>query len=548
MKIVKRDGHIVDYNPDKIRVAIQKANAEVGKNEKITSEEIEQIIKYIEELNKKRILVEDIQDIIEEKLMEFGRYQLAKKYITYRYTRELVRKANTTDQTIKGLIEGGNENWNNGNTTIVTRQRDYLASITSSDITKRFLLSEEVAKAHEEGIIYFHDTEYFAQNAVHDSEWINLEDMLQNGTAINGIEIRKPKSFMEAVFITLQIITEVSSSSSGNVTFSLAHLAPFVKDSYMIYHNKYKKVVLTKEESQKLAKLGTQKEINNGIKFLYYGLNSMLNIYGKTPSCTIFIDVEEQQQYLKEHVAIIEELLKQKIEIENSNLKELFIHPKIIYALRDSNNKEESKYCYLTKIVNELNKDENYIECISEEKAKQNRYGKFNQGTVTINLVDAAISSGGNIENFWCILKERLDVCHKALQIRHKRLSNIKSDVAPILWQYGAIARLEKGKSVHELLHHGNSTLSLGYAGLYDCVKYLTDNYSDDENNNLKAEILDFINTNILDWIEEEDIEYILCGISDKEINQRFIKCLQEKYGKIKDITDKDFMTNGEEI
>lgn len=551
LKIVKRDGHIVDYNPEKIRIAIQKANAEVGKNDKITSEEIEEIIKYIEDLDKKRILVEDIQDIIEEKLMEFGRYQLAKKYITYRYTRELVRKANTTDQTIKELIEGGNGNWNTGiteNNAAVTAQRDYLASITSSDIAKRFLLSEEVAKANEEGVIHFHDMECFAQNALHNSSLINLEDMLQNGTAINGIRIRKPKSFIESIFITLQILVEISSSSSGEVTFSLAHLAPFVKESYKLYHDMYKRVVLTKEECQKLAKIDTQKEIVNGIKLLIYGLNSLMNIYGKNPASYVFINLEEGEDCKKEFLGITEEFLKQKINALNGNQKELFTYPKIIYLLSEDNKEENSKYWYLTTLVKEVNSIEDGVKYVNKNDITHKRYGKFNQGTVTINLLDVAISSEKNLDNFWNLLNERLEICHRALQIRHKRLSNVKSDVAPILWQHGALARLEEGKSIHELLHHGYSTLSLGYVGLNDCVNYLSDDLSEEKSIKLREDIIAFANKIKSKWAEEEDIEYILLGIQEKAVIQKFVNCLKEKYSKIKEIADKGILTNGEEI
>ena len=317
MKIVKRDGHIVDYDPAKIRVAIEKANAEVRGREKATKEQIEEIIKYIEDLNKKRILVEDIQDIIEEKLMEFDKYQLAKKYITYRYTRELVRKANTTDQSIKELIEGENEYWNNENSNknagVVTTQRDYLAGITSTDITRRFLLPEDIVKAHDEGIIHFHDADYFAQNALHNCELINLDDMLQNGTVINGVMIEKPHRFLTAATIATQIILAVTSSSYGGATVSLTHLAPFVRSSYEIYLKKYKKAKLSKELCEKLAMEDTKKEVESGVQTFNYQVNSMTNTNGQAPFLSVAMYLGESEEYKEEIAMIIEEFLNQRI-------------------------------------------------------------------------------------------------------------------------------------------------------------------------------------------------------------------------------------------
>ena len=595
MKIVKRDGHIVEYDSDKIRIAIGKANNEVRGKEKATKEEIEEIIRYIEELNKKRILVEDIQDIIEEKLMEFDKYQLAKKYITYRYTRELVRKANTTDQTIKELIEGENEYWNNENSNknaaVVTTQRDYLAGITSTDITRRFLLPEEIVKAHDEGIIHFHDADYFAQNALHNCELINLDDMLQNGTNINGVMIEKPHRFITAATIATQIILAVTSSSYGGATISLSHLAPFVRDSYNKYYKKYKDRKLKEEDCKKFAMEDTKKEVSDGVQTFNYQVNSMTNTNGQAPFLSVNMYLGETEEYKDELAMIIEEFLKQRI-LGFKNKKGVYItpaFPKLLYILEEDNMHEDSKYWYLTelaakctakrmvpdyiseKVMKELKKNEygdgecypcmgcrsfltpdrtlsvgNIAKAKNYVEGKGKYYGRFNQGVVTINLPDVALSSKKDINAFWKILDERLELCHKALQIRHKRLSNATSDVAPILWQDGALARLEPGESIHELLHHGYSTISLGYAGLYECVKYMTGHSHTDngEGKELGLEIMQHLNDATKKWKEEEDIDYSVYGTPIESTTYKFAKCLKERFGIVKGITDRDYITN----
>ena len=595
MKIVKRDGHIVEYDSDKIRIAIGKANNEVRGKEKATKEEIEEIIRYIEELNKKRILVEDIQDIIEEKLMEFDKYQLAKKYITYRYTRELVRKANTTDQTIKELIEGENEYWNNENSNknaaVVTTQRDYLAGITSTDITRRFLLPEEIVKAHDEGIIHFHDADYFAQNALHNCELINLDDMLQNGTNINGVMIEKPHRFITAATIATQIILAVTSSSYGGATISLSHLAPFVRDSYNKYYKKYKDRKLKEEDCKKFAMEDTKKEVSDGVQTFNYQVNSMTNTNGQAPFLSVNMYLGETEEYKDELAMIIEEFLKQRI-LGFKNKKGVYItpaFPKLLYILEEDNMHEDSKYWYLTelaakctakrmvpdyiseKVMKELKKNEygdgecypcmgcrsfltpdrtlsvgNIAKAKNYVEGKGKYYGRFNQGVVTINLPDVALSSKKDINVFWKILDERLELCHKALQIRHKRLSNATSDVAPILWQDGALARLEPGESIHELLHHGYSTISLGYAGLYECVKYMTGHSHTDngEGKELGLEIMQHLNDATKKWKEEEDIDYSVYGTPIESTTYKFAKCLKERFGIVKGITDRDYITN----
>ncbi len=595
MKIVKRDGHIVDYDPEKIRIAIGKANNEVKGKEKASKDEIEEIIKYIEELNKKRILVEDIQDIIEEKLMEFDKYQLAKKYITYRYTRELVRKANTTDQTIKELIEGENEYWNNENSNknaeLVTTQRDYLAGITSTDITRRFLLPEEIVKAHDEGIIHFHDADYFAQNALHNCELINLDDMLQNGTVINGVMIEKPHRFITAATIATQIILAVTSSSYGGATVSLTHLAPFVRDSYNKYYQKYKDRNLKEEDCKKFAMQDTKKEVADGVQTFNYQVNSMTNTNGQAPFLSVNMYLGETDEYKEELAMIIEEFLKQRI-IGFKNRKGVYItpaFPKLLYVLEEDNIHEDSKYWYLTELAAKCTAKRMVPDYISEKMMKQLKinengvgdcypcmgcrsfltpdrtmslgniakaknyvqgkgkyYGRFNQGVVTINLPDVALSSKKDMKEFWKIFDERLDLCHKALQIRHKRLSNVTSDVAPILWQDGALARLAPGESIHELLHHGYSTISLGYAGLYECVKYMTGHSHTDKGEGEKfgLEVMQHLNDMAKKWKEEEDIDYSVYGTPIESTTYKFAKCLRDRFGIIKGITDRDYITN----
>ena len=595
MKIVKRDGHIVDYDPEKIRVAIGKANEEVRGREKANKEEIKEIIKYIEDLNKKRILVEDIQDIIEQKLMEFDKYQLAKKYITYRYTRELVRKANTTDKSIKELIEGESEYWNsensNKNAEVVTTQRDYLAGITSTDITRRFLLPEDVVEAHDKGIIHFHDADYFAQNALHNCELINLDDMLQNGTVINGVMIEKPHRFITAATIATQIILAVTSSSYGGATVSLTHLAPFVRSSYEKYYKKYEERKLSKEQCEKFAKQDTRKEIADGVQTFNYQVNSMTNTNGQAPFLSVCMYLGETDEYKEELAMIIEEFLKQRI-LGFKNEKGVYItpaFPKLLYILEEDNIHEKSKYWYLTKlaaectakrmvpdyisekVMKELKKNElgdgecypcmgcrsfltpdrtmsigNIAKAKNYVKGKGKYYGRFNQGVVTINLPDVALSARGDMDKFWEIFDERLELCHKALQIRHKRLSNATSDVAPILWQHGALARLEKGESIHELLHHGYSTISLGYAGLYECVKVMTGHSHTDNGvgKEFGLKVMQHLNDATAKWKKEEDIDYSVYGSPIESTTYKFAKCLKERFGTIKGITDRGYITN----
>ena len=595
MKIIKRDGHIVDYSPDKIEIAINKANMEVAEEERVSETQIKNIIKYIEGLKKKRMLVEDIQDIIEMRLMALGKYTLAKSYITYRYTRELVRKSNTTDRSIKELINGESEYWNtensNKNAQVVTTQRDYLAGITSTDITRRFLLSEDIVKAHDEGIIHFHDADYFAQNALHNCDLINLEDMLQNGTNINGVMIEKPHRFITAMTIATQLITAVSSSQYGGCTITLTHLAPFIRDSYNKYLDKYKKRKLSKEECEKFAKEDLKIEIRDGVQTFQYQMNSMTTTNGQAPFLSVCMYLGETDEYKEELAMMIEEFLNQRIQ-GMKNEKGVYItpaFPKLLYVLEEDNINPKGKYYYLTKlaakctakrmvpdyisekVMKELKKNEYGVgECYpcmgcrsfltpdrsislgNIAKAKNYKegvgkyYGRFNQGVVTINLPDVALTSGKDMDLFWKVFDERLELCHRALQARHKRLSKVTSDVAPILWQHGALARLEKGESIHELLHHGYSTISLGYAGLYECVKYMTGHSHTDngKGKEFALEVMRHMNDKCKEWKEAEDIDYSLYGTPIESTTYKFAKCLRDRFGKIKGITDRDYITN----
>ncbi len=584
MKVIKRDGNIVEYNPEKIKTAIKKANEEVSRRDRANEKEIQEIIDYVEDLKKSRILVEDIQDIIEEKLMSFGKYNLAKTYITYRYTRALVRKANTTDQSIKELIEGESEYWNNENSNknarVVTTQRDYLAGITSTDITRRFLLPEDVVKAHDEGIIHFHDADYFAQNALHNCDLINLEDMLQNGTNINGVMIEKPHRFLTAMTIATQIITAVTSSQYGGATVTMTHLAPFVRDSYNKYLKKYQDRKLPKEQCEKFAKEDLKKEIEDGVQTFQYQINSMTTTNGQSPFLSVCFYLGETDEYKEELAAIIEEFLKQRIQ-GMKNEKGVYItpaFPKLLYVLEEDNIHENSKYWYLTKlaakctakrmvpdyisekIMKQLKVDKNgngqcypCMGCrsfltpyVDPETNKPKYYGRFNQGVVTINLVDVALSSGQDKDKFWKVFEERLELCHKALKLRHERLAKATSDVAPILWRYGALARLPKGASIHPLLHGGYSTISLGYAGLYECVKYMTgDSHTDhDKGEEFGLEIMQKMNDKCKEWKTAEDIDYSVYGTPIESTTYKFAKCLQKRFGKIEGITDRMYITN----
>ena len=577
MKVIKRDGTIVEYNAEKIRTAIKKANNEVSKKQKATDEEIDEIIKYIEDLRKSRILVEDIQDIIEQKLMEIGRYELAKQYITYRYTRALVRKANTTDQTIKELIDGESEYWNNENANknarVVTTQRDYLAGITSTDITRRFLLPDDVVKAHDEGIIHFHDADYFAQNALTNCELINLEDMLQNGTIMNGVMIEKPHRFITACTIATQIILAVTSSTYGGATVSLAHLAPFVRSSYEKYYKKYKENGLSKEQCEKFAKEDTKKEVADGVQTFNYQVNSMTNTNGQAPFLSVCMYLGETDEYKEELAMIIEEFLKQRY-IGMKNPVGAYVtpaFPKLLYVLDDNNVPDDSQYRYLTdlavkcvskrmmpdfisaKIMRE-NYEGQVFPCMGcrsflspwkNEKGEYQWYGRFNQGVVTLNLTDVGLSANKNMDSFWKILDERLDLCYEALMLRHESLKGTPSDISPIHWQYGAIARLKPGEKIDSLLDTCYSTLSLGYIGLYECVVALIgQSHTTEEGDALALEIMQKLRNTCDKWKKDTGLGFALYGTPAESTTYTLARALKKRFGIVPGVTDKDYITN----
>ena len=611
MKIVKRDGTIVDYNSEKISTAIGKANNEVKPKERATKEQINDIITYVESLGKKRMLVEDIQDIIEEKLMEFGKYALAKEYITYRYKRDLVRKSNTTDQTIKELLEGDSEYWNNENSNkdakAVTVLRDYIAGVTSTDITRRFLLPEDVVKAHDEGIIHFHDADYFAQ-PIHNCELINLEDMLQNGTNINGVMIEKPHKFITACTIATQIILGVSSASYGGATISLTHLAPFVRDSYNRYYEEVSKEFenihilgdLSNEEYEnkikEIAMQRTRKEVEAGVQTFNYQVNSMTNTNGQAPFLSVCMYLGETDEYKDELAMIIEEFLKQRI-VGFKNKKGVYVtpaFPKLLYVLEEDNIHEDSKYWYLTELAAKCTAKRLVPDYISEKVMKENKinqygdgdcypcmgcrsfltpwtvkgnpskalnykegkgkyYGRFNQGVVTINLPDVGLSANKDMNKFWKILDERLDICHKALQCRHNRLKNVQAKRAPLLWQYGALARLDKDDTIEPLLLNNYSTLSLGYAGLYECVKAMTGkSHTDPEGKEFGLKIMQHLNDKCAEWKQAESIGYSLYGTPIESTTYKFAKCLKQRFGEDVfeklDGKDRNYITNSYQV
>ena len=593
LKIIKRNGKVVDFDKNKIIEAILKANKDVQGRQKASVKLAKDIAKNIEmNSEKQKMAVEEIQDMVEKELMSAEKFDLAKTYLLYREKRAIVRQSNTTDKTIMELIDGDNEYWNtensNKNATIVTTQRDYIAGATSTDITRRFLLPEEVSKAHDEGIIHFHDADYFAQH-MHNCCLINLDDMLQNGTLINNVMIEKPHKFITASTIATQIILGVSSSQYGGCTISLTHLAPFVRDSYNKYYEEYIDRGLSEEKAKEFANLDTKKEIEAGVQTFNYQVNSMTNTNGQSPFLSVFMYLGETEEYKEELAMLIEEFLKQRI-LGFKNSKGVYVtpaFPKLLYVLEEDNIHEDSKYWYLTELAAKCTAKRMVPDYISEKVMLENKinqfgdgdcygcmgcrsfltpwrtegnpskaknfvegkgkyYGRFNSGVVTINLVDIALSSGKDVEEFWKIFDERLELCHRALQCRHKRLRGTPSDVAPILWQNGALARLEKGEVIDELLFNGYSTISLGYAGLYECVKYMTgeSHTKEGQPKEFGLEVMQYMNDKCKEWKEAEDIDYSLYGTPIESTTYKFAKCLKNRFGEIEDITDRDYITN----
>lgn len=577
MTVQKRDGRKVKFDKEKIKIAVLKAFIDVdGEETAYAKEKARDIANYIESLNKS-MTVEEIQDQVVNKLMASTRKDVATKYVEYRYKRKLVRESNTTDKSILELIDGVNDYWNSENSnksaSVVTTQRDYLAGITSTDITRRFLLPEDVVQAHDEGIIHFHDADYFAQH-MHNCCLINLEDMLQNGTVINGTLIEKPHRFLTAMTIATQIITAVTSSQYGGATITLTHLAPFVRDSFNRYLKKYLSWGFAGKESIELAKKDLQKEIQDGVQTFQYQLNSMTNTNGQSPFLSVFMYLGETEEYKEELSMIIQEMLLQRIEGLKNEVGVYITpaFPKLLYVLEEDNIHENSKYWYLTelaamctakrlvpdfmseKVMKRLKNGNMYpvMGCRSaltvwhDKNGQPKFYGRFNQGVVTINLVDLALSSEGDFDRFWELFEERTELCHKALKCRHERLEGTLSDAAPIMWQYGALARLDKHKPIDDLLHNGYSTLSLGYAGLYECVKYMTGKSHTDiaVGTEFGLKVMRALNDKCNQWKKEEHIDYSLYGTPIESTTYKFAKCLQKRFGVIEGITDKNYITN----
>lgn len=587
MKIIKRNGSEVDFDIKKIVVAVSKANA-AGTKKELNDGQIKDIADFVEfKISKanRTLSVEEIQDIVENQIMAQGAFDTARRYVKYRYTRSLVRKANTTDNQILSLIECNNEEVkqenSNKNPTVNSVQRDYMAGEVSKDITKRLLLPQDIVQAHEEGIIHFHDADYFAQH-MHNCDLVNLEDMLQNGTVISGTLIEKPHSFSTACNIATQIIAQVASSQYGGQSISLAHLAPFVD----ISRKKIRSIVkeeakmfgsgISEEKINEVAEKRLIDEIRKGVQTIQYQVVTLLTTNGQAPFVTVFMYLNEtkNEQEKADLALIIEETLKQRIQ-GVKNEKGVWItpaFPKLIYVLEEDNITEDGKYWYLTELAAKCTAKRMVPDYISEKKMKELKegncfpvmgcrsnlspwkdengnykfYGRFNQGVVTINLVDVACSSGKDMNKFWKIFDERLDLCYRALMCRHNRLMGTKSDAAPILWQHGAIARLKQGETIDKLLVGGYSTISLGYAGLYECVKYMTGMSHTDENGGKQfaLEVMQHMNDACNKWKEETSIGFGIYGTPLESTTYKFAKCLQKRFGIIKGVTDKNYITN----
>ncbi len=583
MKITKRDGRKVEFDSDKIVKAISKAFIEVYPDG-LTGEMQDYTHRIANEIAKsdKDMAVEDVQNVIIRKLMASKWKDVATAYVEYRYRRKLVRQSNTTDKVIKELLDGENEYWNtensNKNPKVVTTQRDYMAGVTSTDISRRFLLPKDVVEAHDLGIIHFHDLDYFAQLSLHNCELINIEDMLQNGTVINEVMIDKPHRLITAATITTQIIMGVTSSSYGGATINLGHLAPFVIDSYNRYVKQYRDRGADESTANEWAKLDTRKEIEDAVQTFNYQVNSMTNTNGQAPFLSVFMWIGEKPEYEKATAALCREFLKQRIKGFKNAKGEWTTpaFPKLLYVLDENNIHENSSYWDVTvmaakctaqrmvpdyisaKIMRRDKVDKNgngqvygcmgcrsFLTPYVDADGKPKYWGRFNQGVVTINLPDVALSSGGDVDTFWKILDERLELCHKALQCRHERLALATSDVAPILWQYGALARLPKHTPIHPLLHDGYSTISLGYAGLYECVKYMTsESHSHGIGYSFGIEIMERLNEYTAKWKAEEHIDYSLYGSPIESTTYKFAQCLKNRFGIIEGITDRDYITN----
>ena len=592
MKIIKRSGAEVTFDPEKIIVAITKANESVVPSSRMSAIQIKRIAEDVESAaaNINRSLsVEEIQDMVEDQIMNQRAFDVARRYITYRYNRALVRKSNTTDEQILSLIECNNEEVkqenSNKNPTVNSVQRDYMAGEVSKDITKRILLPPEIVSAHEQGIIHFHDADYFAQH-MHNCDLVNLEDMLQNGTVISGTMIEKPHSFSTACNISTQIIAQVASCQYGGQSISLTHLAPFVD----ISRKKIRKQVeeemaligekFTDEKIDEITEKRLREEVKNGVQMIQYQVVTLMTTNGQAPFVTVFMYLNEakNEQEKKDLALIIEETLRQRYR-GVKNEKGIWItpaFPKLIYVLEEDNIHKDSKYYYLTELAakctakrmvpdyisekimlqNKIDKNgeghcytcmgcRSFLTPFIDEDGKPKYYGRFNQGVVTVNLVDIGLSAGGDIEKFWQIFDERMELCHRALQCRHERLTGTVSDAAPILWQHGALLRLEKGEKIDKYLHGGYSTLSLGYAGLWECVYSLNGKkLTEPAGEALGLEIMKKLNEYTAKWKADENIDYSLYGTPLESTTYKFAKNLQKRFGIVKGVTDKNYITN----
>ena len=596
MKIIKRNGQEAIFDEVKITNAIIGANKEVVETERLSEEEIDNItndIKYKCQKMKRALSVEEIQNLVEDELMKLNAFSVARKYITYRFQRALARQSNTTDEQILSLIECANEEVkqenSNKNPTVNSVQRDYMAGEVSKDLTRRILLPEDIVKAHDEGLIHFHDADYFSQH-MHNCDLVNLEDMLQNGTVISETMIEKPKSFSTACNVATQIIAQVASSQYGGQSITLSHLAPFVDVSRQKFRKEVKEefetigLELDDEKINALAEERLKKEITKGVQTIQYQVVTLMTTNGQAPFITVFMYLNEVPEgRLRDDLAmIIEETLKQRMK-GVKNEKGVYItpaFPKLIYALQENNIEPNSQYYYLTelaarcsakrlvpdyiseKVMKELKVDQNgngqcypsmgcrsFLTPYIDENGKPKYYGRFNQGVVTINLVDVACSSKRDMNKFWQIFDERLDLCYRALMCRHERLKGTPSDVAPILWQHGALARLKKGETIDKLLYGGYSTISLGYAGLYECVKYMTGkSHTDPSATPFAIEVMQHLNDACAKWKEKENIDFSLYGTPIESTTYKFAKCLQKRFGKIEGVTDKNYITNSYHI
>ncbi|MBE6786836.1 MAG: anaerobic ribonucleoside-triphosphate reductase [Ruminococcaceae bacterium] len=592
MKIIKRSGAEVTFDPQKIIVAVTKANESVVPSERMSAVQIKRIAEDVESAaaNINRSLsVEEIQDMVEDQIMNQRAFDVARRYITYRYNRALIRKSNTTDEQILSLIECNNEEVkqenSNKNPTVNSVQRDYMAGEVSKDITKRILLSPEIVDAHDRGLIHFHDADYFAQH-MHNCDLVNLEDMLQNGTVISGTLIEKPHSFSTACNIATQIIAQVASCQYGGQSISLTHLAPFVNISRQKI---YKEVVeettaagveLSEEKLRQITEKRLLDEVRKGVQMIQYQVVTLMTTNGQAPFVTVFMYLNEAQneQEKQDLALIIEEVLKQRYQ-GVKNEKGVWVtpaFPKLIYVLEEDNIREDSKYWYLTKLAakctakrmvpdyisekvmlqNKIDKNgeghcytcmgcRSFLTPFVDEQGKPKYYGRFNQGVVTVNLVDIGLSANKNMEKFWEIFDERMELCHRALQARHERLTGTVSDAAPILWQYGALLRLKKGETIDKYLHGGYSTLSLGYAGLWECVYSMTGKkLTEKAGEEFGLEVMRKLNEYTAKWKAAENIDYSLYGTPLESTTYKFAKCLQKRFGTVAGVTDKNYITN----